>query len=404
MYEAEQLNLGRLVAIKVLRSDKVGDASQGAERLEREARVMTRVEHPHIVKLHDVGQLPGGGIYLVMQLVSGLPLDVLIDQEGPLCPRRAWMFACQLLSALAEAHGAGVIHRDLKPENVLVSRRASGEDHVTVLDFGIAKSAGRDADPSLTRTGCFVGSPRYASPEQALGQPLSARTDLYGFGLLVYEMLTGHGPFSTSSPMELVMAHVERPAPWPTSQGIALRGALVDLVMACLSKSPDERPPSARAALKLLLASGVPEPRSSSAPRRRRRNAVRSGSVVPPPLPAAARRQTRPPPSAGVTPIAPIAPLAPIEPPLQSVPVPTRSEDPAAATLVGLAGLDAPRTLAGPRRPAAPRRIATARLPKQPPSGTPTPAPRRRTVILSAAIAAWLGIVATAVIVTASLV
>src|SRR5262249_12355166 len=170
VFRATDMRLGRAVAIKTTRE-------QFGDRFEREARAISSLNHPNICTLHDIG--PN---YLVMELVEGETIAARL-KSGPLPVKTALLYASQVAAALAEAHGKGVIHRDLKPGNIMIAK--SG---VKVLDFGLAKSG---ADETVTAGNMVIGTPAYMAPEQREGQPTDARTDIYSFGCLLYEMLTG---------------------------------------------------------------------------------------------------------------------------------------------------------------------------------------------------------------------
>jgi serine/threonine protein kinase len=234
VYRARDSRLGRDVAIKFA-------AEKFSERFEREARAVASLNHPHICTLHDVG--PN---YLVMEMVDGHPL------AGPLPLDRALLFARQILSALAAAHDKGITHRDLKPGNILVTAQG-----IKLLDFGLAKlgkdlqtaTTGHDSANALTRaqplTGehMILGTVQYMSPEQAQGRPADARSDLFSFGLVLYEMLTGRRAFDGENPTSVIAAILEREAPsvaavapWPVDR----------VLQKCLAKDPGERWQSAR--------------------------------------------------------------------------------------------------------------------------------------------------------------
>lgn len=252
----------RPVAIKLIREDRLGEAA--ARRFEREAATLASLQHPHIVAMLDYGDEElgdGRGRYLVMELLEGEPLSTVMEREGALDPERASALATQILRALDAAHSAGVVHRDLKPANVLLVDYGGDREFVKLVDFGIARDVGQAS--SLTGTEDIVGSPRYISPEQATAQPITAQSDLYAWGAVVYEMLTGRPVFSRASALDTVMAHAHDPAPPPTRDGVPLEGPLVDAAMACLQKLAWERPESARSLLEALEGRGsvaAPDP------------------------------------------------------------------------------------------------------------------------------------------------
>lgn len=251
VYQGVQLSIARPVAIKVL-SLSTGDAAAPA-RFAREARALGRLTGPNIVRVIDYGRLPDSRYYLVMELLDGCGLDALLAR-GPMAIDEALHAGIQLCRALEEAHGAGIVHRDLKPANVFVQRVGAGW-LVKLLDFGAALTAG---DPALTAAYHVVGTPSFLSPEQIQGEPADARSDLYGVGLVLFEMLTGEPPFVAEETIEVLFQHLHDR---PLNLG-ALRPevppALAELVERLLAKSPDERPQSAAQVRSALMAISAP--------------------------------------------------------------------------------------------------------------------------------------------------
>ena len=246
VYQARDMRLDRAVAIKVLAPDRAGDP-HGRERFEREARLISMLSHPHICTLYDVGSVSveGGEMpYLVMELLSGETLASRL-RRGPLSVAQALKVAAEIIDALAAAHAHGIVHRDLKPANIVLT--ASG---VKLLDFGLARlrASGTErradsvtADEPLTLKGSFVGTLPYMAPEQVRGEEADARSDLFAFGAVLYEMLTGSRAFAADSQAELVAAILERqPPPLADRQPLA-PAALDRLVAACLAKDPQAR-------------------------------------------------------------------------------------------------------------------------------------------------------------------
>jgi predicted Ser/Thr protein kinase len=199
VYRATDSRLGRVVALKILR-DQFTNEPEFVERFRQEARLAANLAHPNIVGVYDVGE-DHGQYFMVMEYVPGQNLKQVIGREAPMPIETVISFMRQLGAALDYAHSHGVIHRDIKPENILVTERRE----VKVGDFGIARAL---AGGSLTATGTVMGSVSYLSPEQASGQPATAESDLYSAGMVLYEMLTGHVPFSGPNPVAVAMAQV----------------------------------------------------------------------------------------------------------------------------------------------------------------------------------------------------
>ena len=254
VYRAEQLAVGRTVAIKLLHAHHADDLKE-TTRFQREARAIAALRHPNIVQVHDFGQTQDGFLYLVMEHLEGRTFQDIVRDEAPIEPDRLIDYLIQALDGLAEAHSRGIIHRDLKPENVFCATIGRRSDVIKLLDFGIAKIIDETgALKTLTGKGMAVGSPRYMSPEQAKAQSVSERTDLYLIGLIAYELLTGGAVFERSSPTSYLLAHIEDlPAP-PAVDGVELTGPLVDLILQCLLKRPEDRPESAEALMRALQA------------------------------------------------------------------------------------------------------------------------------------------------------
>jgi serine/threonine-protein kinase len=244
VYLARQTALDRDVALKVISVDEGALAEQAVARFEQEMRVTARIEHPNTVRLYDSGSAAGRGLYLAMEYLPGRTLRALLDAEGALAPARAARIAQQIARALAAAHRERIVHRDLKPENVMLLDHFGEPDFVKVLDFGIARFL--DAQTArMTQTGAVLGTPAYMSPEQAQGQEVDARADLYALGVMLYEMLGGRAPLLRDTALSTLMAHVNE-TPRPLAEvAPGAPPALADLVMALLEKSPERRPSDA---------------------------------------------------------------------------------------------------------------------------------------------------------------
>lgn len=247
---AKDIHLERAVAIKVLKPD-TAERIQNDQRFRREARVLSRLSHPNIVTLYAFGTLDDGTGYIVMERVNGVPLTPYCDPESLLPHETLGSVIDQICMALSAAHRQGIVHRDIKPTNVLVADVENGPPLVKVLDFGLAKPLDTDTDSSAavdllaTSEGAAIGTPAYMSPEQACGEVVDGRADIYGLACLTTQLLTGHLPFGDLQGTQMVMAHVNQKPRLP-SQLIRgpefLPGGALDRVMACaLSKKREER-------------------------------------------------------------------------------------------------------------------------------------------------------------------
>lgn len=256
VYRARQLVLDKRVVLKVLHQELLSDARTVA-RFQREARAASRLNHPNSINILDFGVAEDGELFIAMEYVDGHDLHHLLTHEWPLPEPRIIRIVCQVLSALADAHAAGVIHRDLKPENVMVEPRRGGEsDVVKVLDFGIAKIVDTaEAGPALTRAGFVCGTPEYMSPEQAKGAPLDARSDLYSVGVLLFQLVTRRLPFEADTAVGFATKHLTEPPPPPSRMRPGGCSAQLEhLILQALSKDPAARPQTAEAFLEALNA------------------------------------------------------------------------------------------------------------------------------------------------------
>ncbi|MFB7589481.1 serine/threonine-protein kinase [Streptomyces sp. NPDC056169] len=223
---------GETVAIKVLKEELANDADI-VMRFLRERSVLLRLTHPNIVRTRDL-VVEGDVLALVMDLVEGPDLHRYIRESGPLTPVAASLLTAQIADALAASHADGVVHRDLKPANVLLAEQG-GQMHPMLTDFGIARLAD---SPGLTRTHEFVGTPAYVAPESAEGRPQTSAVDIYGAGILLYELVTGRPPFAGGTALEVLHRHLSEEPRRPST----VPGPLWTVIERCLSKNPDRRP------------------------------------------------------------------------------------------------------------------------------------------------------------------
>jgi serine/threonine-protein kinase len=242
VYRAEQTNLGRTVAVKIIHPHLIGEEAAGA-RFITEARAASRLNHPHSVGIIDFGKTADGQLYLVMEYLRGRDLGRVAYDEGPLPFRRIVNILRQTLAALGEAHNENIVHRDLKPENIILEPVRSGGDFVKVVDFGLAKIKAESQGPSITSPGIVCGTPEYMSPEQARGDVLDARSDLYAVGVIMYQLLTGRLPFEGESATQIVLLHLTDPPrdPRMLAPERAIPAPLVDVSLRALAKEPADR-------------------------------------------------------------------------------------------------------------------------------------------------------------------
>jgi eukaryotic-like serine/threonine-protein kinase len=256
VYLARDVRLERSVALKVLRPEQ--SAALGAERFDREIKILARLRHPFVLPLHDSGEAQGS-LYFVMPYVEGESLRARMQRESPLPVEDVATMARQIADALDYAHGEGVIHRDVKPENILLSRHG----HAMLADFGIARGAllasgAAATGPGLTQAGMTVGTVHYMSPEQALGDDdIDGRSDIYSLGCVVYEALAGSPPFDGKTDLAIVGQHIAVPAPRLSVKRPDLSPSLVNAVARALEKKADDRFPTATAFVQALLSADM---------------------------------------------------------------------------------------------------------------------------------------------------
>jgi serine/threonine protein kinase len=264
VYAAEHVHMRKQVAIKVLHPE-MSTTPEVVARFEREAIAAGNIAHPNVAAATDFGRLEDRSFFLVLEYVAGVDLRAVL-RRGPVTPARAVHIVRQIVSAVGAAHAAGIVHRDLKPENIMLVERDGDPDFVKVLDFGIAKidavgmndvggaspASGPSSSQPLTKMGAVFGTPDYMSPEQALGQTIDARSDLYSIGVMLYELLTGERPFKGGA-VTLMRKHVLEEPPSLPPATTAIAGPVFDAVIQkLLKKSAHERYASAPELLQAL--------------------------------------------------------------------------------------------------------------------------------------------------------
>ncbi len=252
VYKAWDKELERLVALKLVRTDLTRDPG-AAQRFKQELLLASKISHRNILRIHDLGDAPDGTKFISMAYIEGQDLHNLLQREGRLPVERAINFARQLCEALQAAHAEGVVHRDLKPQNILVNK----SDQIFVSDFGLAKSL--ESDLSMTRTGQFLGTPRYMSPEQAEAKAVDHRSDLYAFGLILCEMLTGDVPFDAAgSALQIMFQRVQQAPRDPRELNPDLPEYLARIIQKCLERDVTRRYQNASEILADLDAARAP--------------------------------------------------------------------------------------------------------------------------------------------------
>jgi len=238
VYRAEHLSLGRTVALKLL-SPQLSEDQGFRDRFTRESRLAASLDHPNIIPIYEAGE-KDEVFWIAMRYVAGSDVKHLLRREGPLDPERAVEIVVPVASALGAAHGKGLVHRDVKPANILFASGEGMEDeaHVYLSDFGVAKHS---ASRALTKTGIFVGTAEYASPEQIEGKELDGRADVYSLGCVLYECLTGHPPFERGTELDVMRAHLNDPPPAAADRRADLPKAIDDVLARAMAKTPEAR-------------------------------------------------------------------------------------------------------------------------------------------------------------------
>src|SRR5579863_3046052 len=238
VYKAYDKDLDRLVALKVVRPGAMAEGD-ALRRFKQELLLASRISHKNILRIHDMGEVAGVK-FITMAFVEGQDLFHILKENPKMPLERVLSFSRQLAEALAAAHAEGVVHRDLKPQNILVNK----DDQIFVSDFGLAKSFEEGAQ-GMTKTGAFLGTPRYMSPEQVEGKPVDQRSDLYAYGLILYEMLAGDVPFTGESTLKVMYQRIQETPKSPKLANPSLPNWLVRITMRCLERDPEKRYQSA---------------------------------------------------------------------------------------------------------------------------------------------------------------
>ena len=264
VYRCTHTIIGKKVAMKVLRADLARDA-EVTERFLNEAKAASSIGNAHIIDISDFGQFPDGAAYFVMEYLGGQPMSKLLEGGQPLSVQRILHLARQTAEGLSAAHAAGIVHRDLKPDNIFLVDRGAERDFIKILDFGIAKVSSSAEGSKLTRAGAVFGTPHYMSPEQAAGQPVDHRGDIYSFGVILYELASGRLPFDADNFMGILTQHMYK-APVPIRALVPVPQdvppGLEAIILKCLSKRAEHRYQSMQELIvefDKLAAGGVPD-------------------------------------------------------------------------------------------------------------------------------------------------
>ncbi len=267
VWRAQHAMLARTAAIKLIRGERAVIDAQARERFRHEAQAIAGLRSPHTIELYDFGVTEDGALYYVMELLDGLDLDVLVSRHGPVPAERAVYLLKQACHSLAEAHAEGLVHRDIKPANLFAARLGRDHDFAKVLDFGLAKREvlAHVDGAKLTVEGAIQGTPAYMAPEQILGQPLDGRADLYALGCVAWWLLTGGDVFVGTNANQVMFAHLQGDAEPPSAcTDNPVPPELDAAILACLAKSPADRPADADALCALLDAIPLARPWSSA--------------------------------------------------------------------------------------------------------------------------------------------
>ena len=269
VYRATHVLMEKVVAVKVLHPALAAD-DKIVQRFTREAKAASRISHPHAINVTDFGESDNGVVYLVMEYLRGRTLKDVVRAGGPMTLQRTVEIVRQVAGALETAHHEGVVHRDLKSDNIMLEEAASG-DWAKVLDFGIAKiqqteRSVHETDPGLTAPNLIIGTPQYMSPEQcSQSSEIDARSDIYSFGVIVYELLAGHVPFTGDSPTAIMMKHIQEPPPSILEERKDLPAEVGRVIARALAKRPEDRFQKAGELAAALAASAEDAPLADAA-------------------------------------------------------------------------------------------------------------------------------------------
>ena len=252
VYRATHRMLARPAAIKLIRAEVLSSqdprsADLAVARFKREADAAAKLRSPHTVELYDFGETEDGTLYFVMELLEGMDLETLVRKQGPIPQGRVIHIVRQVCDSLEEAHASGLVHRDIKPANIHVGRLGLRQDFAKVLDFGLVKTVGSLTGDSMgTAAGLTPGTPAYMAPEMALGEEVDGRADIYALGCVAYFLLTGKLVFEGGASLQVIAKHIqETPVPPSRRTELPIDPGLDRIVMACLAKKPQDRPPTA---------------------------------------------------------------------------------------------------------------------------------------------------------------
>jgi serine/threonine-protein kinase len=236
---AEHVLLKQPCAIKLIRPERAGDPG-ALERFEREVKATAQLKHWNTVQIYDYGYTDDGTFYYAMEYLPGLTLEEIVSRYGPLTPARTIHLLRQLCAALREAHGKNLVHRDIKPANVMVCERGGVFDVAKLLDFGLVRGGGPQAE-TLPEEGFVAGTPGYMAPEQATSRQIDGRTDIYSLGAVAYFLLTGQHPFVRDSVIKVMLAQMTEEIRRPRSLRPDLAMDLEGVVLRCLNRQPEQR-------------------------------------------------------------------------------------------------------------------------------------------------------------------